>query len=312
VILFLVFFCFGCGRHAGNSVQSELVIFHAGSLSVPFRKLAEIFEDRYPDVKVLAEASGSRHCARKICELSRECDVLASADYKVIENLLMDEYADFNICFATNEMAIAFTAKSRLADKFDSDNWWEILQDDDVAVGRSDPDSDPCGYRTLMVFQLAEKHYGIAGLAAKLAAKNKFIRPKETDLLALLQSGQIDYVMIYRSVALQHGLEILELPVEINLSSEKFAGFYSQAKVAVSGKKHGETITRTGEAMVYSVTIPKTARNRKAAQAWVELLLSDEGRAVMEGCGQKTIAPAIADGYEFLGDGIGKYCTERK
>ena len=289
MILFLVFICFGCGRRDGDGVQSELVIFHAGSLSVPFAKLTEIFEDRYPDVKVLAEAAGSRHCARKVSELGRRCDVLASADYKVIENLLMDKYADFNICFATNEMAIAFTAQSRLEDKFQVDNWWEILLDDNVALGRSDPDSDPCGYRALMVFQLAEKHYGVAGLAAKLTAKDRFIRPKETDLLALLESGEIDYVMIYRSVALQHGLEILELPAEINLSSEKFAEFYSQAKVKISGKKPGETITRTGEAMVYSVTIPKTARNRKAAEAWVELLLSDEGVAVMEKCGQKSI-----------------------
>lgn len=289
LILFLVFVCIGCGKRDGDGAKSELVIFHAGSLSVPFRKLAEIFEDRYPDVKVLAEAAGSRHCARKVSELSRRCDVLASADYKVVENLLMGEYADFNICFATNEMAIAFTAKSRLAEKFHSDNWWEILLDDNVAVGRSDPDSDPCGYRALMVFQLAEKHYGVAGLAEKLAGKDKFIRPKETDLLVLLESGEIDYVMIYRSVALQHGLDILELPPEINLSSEKFAEFYSQAKVPVSGKRPGETIMRTGEAMVYSVTIPKTARNLPAAEAWIELLLSDEGRAVMEACGQKTI-----------------------
>ena len=289
LVLFLVLVCFGCGKRGGDGADSELVIFHAGSLSVPFAKLAKIYEARYPDVKVLAESAGSRHCARKVSELGRRCDVLASADYKVVENLLMGEYADLNTCFATNEMAIAFAPKSRLADKFRADNWWEVLLDGDVAIGRSDPDSDPCGYRALMVFQLAEKHYGVDGLAGKLAAKDKFIRPKETDLLALLQSGQIDYVMIYRSVALQHGLEILELPVEINLSSEKYSDFYSQAKVQVSGKEPGQTITRTGEAMVYSVTIPKTVRNLPAAEAWVELLLSDEGRAVMEACGQKSI-----------------------
>ena len=312
LILLLVIVCIGCVKRGGDGATGELVVFHAGSLSVPFGRLADIFEAKYPDVKVLAEAAGSRHCARKVSDLGRECDVLASADYKVVENLLMDEYADHNICFATNEMGIAFRSGSRLADKFGVDNWWEILLDDDVAIGRSDPDSDPCGYRALMVFQLAEKHYGVSGLAEKLAARDKFIRPKETDLLALLESGQIDYVMIYRSVALQHGLEVLELPAEINLSSEKYAEFYLQAEVEVSGKKPGEKITRRGEAMVYSVTIPKTVRNRQGAKAWVELLLSDEGRSVMEACGQKSITPAVADGYEFLSDDIKRYCTERK
>jgi tetratricopeptide (TPR) repeat protein len=35
----------------------------------------------------------------------------------------------------------------------------EILQKPDVVWGHSSPDLDPCGYRTLMVLQLAEKYY---------------------------------------------------------------------------------------------------------------------------------------------------------
>lgn len=46
------------------------------------------------------EAAGSRDCARKIRDLKRPCDVLASADYLVIEQLLVPDYADWNICFA--------------------------------------------------------------------------------------------------------------------------------------------------------------------------------------------------------------------
>ena len=285
----------------------ELVIFHAGSLSVPFREISAEFGKAYPDINVKAEAAGSRMCARKISELGRACDVMGSADYKVVSNLLMGDHADFNIRFALNEMAIAYTDESRHSADITAENWHDILAKDAVAFGRSDPDMDPCGYRTLMVFQLAEKHYAIGGLAAGLRAKDKHIRPKETDLLALLEIGEIDYLFIYRSVATQHGLKTLLLPDEINLKSPEHAEFYNTAVVKVSGKKPGEFISRVGEPMVYSVTIPKNAPNRQAAEAWVALLLSEKGRAIMERNGQRCMKPAKVDGADRLPDSLKKF-----
>ncbi len=286
----------------------ELVIFHAGSLSVPFREVSAEFGKAYPDISVKAEAAGSRMCARKISELGRACDVMGSADYKVVANLLMGDHADFNIRFALNEMAIAYTDESMHSGDITAENWYDILPGDEIAVGRSDPDMDPCGYRTLMVFQLAEKHHDIPGLAAGLRAKDKHIRPKETDLLALLEAGEIDYVFIYRSVAAQHGLKMVLLPDEINLKSQAYAALYSTAVVEVSGKKPGETITRKGEPMVYLVTIPKNAPNREAAEAWVALLLSEKGRAIMERNGQRCMKPAEVDGADRLPDSLKKFC----
>ena len=276
------------------AVTAELTIFHAGSLSVPFREVSALFEQRHPGVTVKPEAAGSRDCARKISDLGRSCDVFGSADYQVVENLLMPEHVDFNIRFATNEMAIVYTQKSNRADEISSANWYKILLDDDVIFGRSDPNSDPCGYRTVMVFQLAEKHYGAPGLATGLAQKHgdRYIRPKETDLLALLEAGEIDYLFIYRSVGQQHGLEVLRLPDEINLRSAELADLYSSATVAVTGQRPGEFITRSGGPIVYSVTIPNSAQNQELAEVYVALLLSAEGQAIMSKCGQEPIVPA--------------------
>lgn len=298
---------FGCGKDDGGG-KEVLTVFHAGSLSVPFREISELFEKENPGIKVLAESAGSRHCARKMTELGRQCDVMGSADHKVVSNLLMPEYADFNIHFALNEMVVAFSGSSVMGEKINAENWYEILLDDEVSVGRSDPDSDPCGYRSLMVFQLAEKFYGVEGLYERLKGKDKFVRAKETDLLALLEGGEIDYAMIYLSVAVQHGLKYVCLPDDVNLKNSQMAGVYRGAEVKVSGKKPGEYITRTGEAMVYSVTIPKDAANRKGAVLWLELLLSDRGRAIMERNGQPVITPAVVDGFENLPESLKKYC----
>lgn len=301
----------GCGDRQGPEESSEtLVVFHAGSLSMPFRELSQLFEQQHPGVKVLAEAAGSRDTARKVSDLGRPCDVLGSADYRVVDNLLMPEHALFNIRFALNEMAIAYTKRSNLADQINRDNWSELLLRPDVFFGRADPDSDPCGYRTLMVFQLAEKHLNDPGLADKLQAKHnrRYIRPKATELLALLESSEIDYLFIYRSVAKQHGLELLTLPDEVNLKVSSQAELYRQAVVNVSGKRPGQKIARTGEPIVYSVTIPTGATNRQLAVAYVQLLLSPQGRAVMAHNGQQSLVPALADGFEHLPNPLKSHC----
>ncbi len=297
----------GCQRSTVDkqvAVSTELTIFHAGSLSLPFREVSALFEQRHPGVTVKPEAAGSRDCARKISDLGRSCDVLASADYKVVENLLMPEHVDFNIRFATNEMAIVYTGKSNRSDEISPSNWYEILVKEDV--------SDPCGYRAAMVFQLAEKHYGRPGLATALAQKHgdRYIRPKETDLLGLLEAGEIDYVFIYRSVGQQHGLKILRLPDEVNLRSPELADLYSSATVAVTGKQPGELITRTGGSIVYSVTIPNSARNQKLAQAYVALLLSAEGQAIMSKCGQEPIVPAQTVQYNRVPARLQPLCKQ--
>ena len=89
--------------------KEKLIVFHAGSLAVPFAEIEQEFEKQYPGADVLREVSGSRTCARKIVDLGRECDVIASADYTVIDELLIPEYAEENIKFATNEMVIMYT-----------------------------------------------------------------------------------------------------------------------------------------------------------------------------------------------------------
>jgi molybdate/tungstate transport system substrate-binding protein len=290
--------CTRSGRDGADMQQpqkSDLIIFHAGSLSLPLKHVSDIFEKQYPDVTVKAVAAGSLQCARNITDLDNRCDILAVADYGIIDNLLFPDYADFNIHFAVNEMVIAFTKNSRSSDMINSDNWYELLLQEDIDFGRSNPDLDPCGYRTLMVFQLAEKFYQLPGIAEKIEKKggDKFIRPKETDLLSLLETGEIDYLFIYKSVAVQHNLLYIELPTEINLSSPLLKDLYKTAIVTVTGRKPGEHILKFGSPIVYSVTIPHNSENKEYAEKFIDLLLSTEGQEIFHRMGQPPITPAL-------------------
>jgi molybdate/tungstate transport system substrate-binding protein len=291
----------GVAFAAPVSEVREVVVFHAGSLSLPFKRLAEAFMAENPGVTVLLEAAGSRACARKITDLGRRCDVMASADHAVIDTLLIPDWAEWNIRFATNELGIAFLPTSRRAGEVLTASapgwagWPDILLDRHVAFGRSDPDSDPCGYRTVQMFHLAERFLARPGLAGQLTAKDhRFIRPKETDLLALLESGTIDYLFIYRSVAVQHGLSFLRLPPELNLADPARAEEYAAGTVTVSGASPGTTMVLRGEPIVYGVTIPRNAPAPDMAVRFVAFLLAPEhGGRLLRDLGQEPISPAL-------------------
>ena len=290
-------------NNEAQKLSGELIIFHAGSLAVPFEQMEKEFEAMYPGVDVKREAGGSRECARKVTELGKECDILVSADYTVIEELMIPEYADWNVLFAKNEMVIMYNENSKYKDEITSDNWYEILQRNGVEYGHTDPNADPCGYRALMVWQLAEQHYQVPGLYQQLdeGCPSKNIRPKEVDLIAMLEAGALDYLFIYRSVAEQHNLPYVELPAEINLSDVNHEEFYKQATVETTGKKPGEMVTQIGKPIVYGVTLVKNAPNEEIAKEFLKYLLDKEkGLKVMAENGQPVPQPLTVIGEENM------------
>ena len=295
-LMFLVFlFQLGFAEKREVEPEGTVIIFHAGSLSVPFEEMEKQFESIHPDIDVLREAAGSQKCARMITELEKPCDIMASADYKVIDKLLIPEYADWNIRFATNQLVLCYTDMSRYGDEVNERNWYEILKRPGVVWGHSDPNLDPCGYRSLMVIQLAEKHYKMPGLYDDLIANRpqENVRPKSVDLISLLQTGNMDYAWEYRSVAVQHGLLYITLPDEINLGNYQFDDLYDTAVVKVTGKEPDTFMEIRGQSVTYGVTLVKDAPNAGAALLFLEYLLDPKGGlAVLESMGQPPFIPA--------------------
>ena len=127
LISFLTFRHRACAQSgasdSASEISGELMIFHAGSLSVPFKEITGAFNKEYSSVRVLREVAGSRACAHKISDLGRACDVFAAADYAVIDSLLIPEHASWTIKFASNEMVIAYSERSRRSEEITRDNW---------------------------------------------------------------------------------------------------------------------------------------------------------------------------------------------
>lgn len=288
--------------------HKELIIFHAGSLAVPLKQAAMEYERRNPGTKILLESSGSIVCARKVTELNKPCDIIASSDYFVINEMLIPAYASWSIRFATNEIVLGYQEKSKHSSEINKDNWIDILKKEDVIYARSDPDNDPCGYRTVFTFMLAEKYYSLPGLSDRLLSKNKeYIRPKEVDLVALLESNSIDYMFQYKSVAIQHGFKYIELPKDINLSDPAKNEIYSSVNTMVAGNKPGTKMKVTGDYINYSLTILDKARQKEEATNFVDFLLSQDGMNIFRKNGQEPLVPLIGDPWMKMPTKLLKY-----
>ncbi len=294
--------------------KDTLTVLHAGSLSVPFEAAAGEFEEIYSNVDVEREPAGSRTTIRKVTELGKLADVIGSADYVAVEQLMFPDFTEWYIIFASNEMVIAYTDESKYSDEINKDNWHQILTREGVEYGHSDPDADPCGYRTLLAWQLAEQYYGMPGLYARLVAAcpKKNMRSKSVELIALLQSGNLDYAFEYRSIALQHNLRFVELPPQINLADVQYIDFYATAKVEVAGNEPGTTQTQIGQPIFYAITIPKNAPRTDLGIAFLKFLLGPEGQAIMEENGQSPIVPALTNDLQKLPLELRSYAIEKR
>lgn len=284
----------GSARATGDDA---LVVFNAGSLARPMRAALDTFAAR-EGVRGEQESAGSLESARKLTELGKIPDLIALADAEVFPGYLVPGHLDGYVEFARNRMVIAYSDRSRFAQEMGPATWWSIMLRPGVETGRSDPQLDPNGYRTLLVWQLAERHYAEPRLAQRLEAASpaRNMRPKEADLIGLLQAGELDYIWSYESIARAIGLRYVTLPPAIDLSSHDSAATYGLASVRLRGARAGDTVTFRGAPIVYAFGVPRDAPHPRTAARFASFLMSEEGRAILRREGLDVLDSAVARG----------------
>lgn len=289
-----------------NTGKTTLVLYGAGTLSLPFKAVISAFEQANPDITVQPQFGGSVKMAKQITQLHEPADVLGVADYHVIQQQLYPvNDADWYIGFVSNAITFVYTDKSKGAADINNDNWYEILAEPGVEIGRSNPDTDPSGYQTLQMLKLASQYYNDPSLYQDVInnAPQTNMRDTETDLIAALESGQIDYLAIYKSDAIQHNFHYLDLPPQVNLSDASLASDYAKVSVQTANGN------LSGSPIIYGITIPKDASNTQAAIQFVKFLLSSQGQALMKNSGFTVINPAIASGMQNVPAGLQSMVT---
>lgn len=299
-----------------TSESKTISVFHAGSLAQPFQAVEKNFETANKNVDAQLEAAGSVDTIRKVTELGKQADVIGSADYKLIPQMMYPDYADWYIVFATNEIVLCYTDKSKYANEINADNWYEIIQKPEVIWGFGNPNIDPCGYRTVMTIKLADLAYnkpvfdqllvahtsitvkeenGIYKITTpeSLNSDTKYvtIRDKSEDLVSMTIAGGIDYAFEYRSVAEQNKLKYVELPPSINLKDVKYDSTYAKIHVTISNGK-----TQIAAPIAYGITVPKNAQNKELGIKYAEQVINESGQKIFRDMGQPPTVPALGSG----------------
>jgi molybdate/tungstate transport system substrate-binding protein len=289
-----------------KSSRREVVVFAAASLARAFSELEEQLERKQGALDVRLELSGSQDACRKISELHRRADVVATADFRIIDAILRPAHARFTVRFATNEVVLAHLQHSRFTEEITADNWPTVLRRPGVRLGMAAPDRAPIGIATLLAWRLAELQLergreGI-GLVAALRAHcaPEHVVSDETEILQLLQSRAIDYAFVYRSSAEDHNLKVVLLPESINLGAASRVGDYRRAVVRARMRSGEVEAEIHGAPIVYGLSIPGHAPNPAGGALFVQHLLGEDGRSILKRRGFRPLVPAAVDRREEL------------
>lgn len=293
--------------------KKPLQVFYASSLEGAVERWGRMFRER-EGVAVRSESSGSQVAVRKVSELGRAADLVLVADYHVIDWLLMPDHARWQVLFAANEIVLAHSEQSRYAAELSTATWRAILLRPDVRVARANENLAPIGYQTLQTWALSDLEAGIAttdterSLTAQLRRR---IPPelvqRDVKSLAGTLGLRVDYVFVFRSIAHEHNLKYLRLPVSMNLSDPNRAADYARAAVTIVKSTRGtepEEITVRGGPILYGLTIPRSAPQPELAARFVEMILSEEGQNVLEDLGFSPVRPARGVGVDKMPEGL--------
>jgi molybdate/tungstate transport system substrate-binding protein len=283
---------------AASGAHGTLVVFGAGTLATPFAAEIAAFKKANPGVTIHSQFAGSADMIRDITQLGEPADVLGSAAYALIPQLMSNPskpHASWYVGFVSNQITFAYTSHSKGASQLTASNWYKVLAEPGVHIGRSNPVADPSGYQILQMLQLANSYYHDPGLSAAVLKNSPDSSETETEtsLLGALQSGQIDYLAIYKSSALESHLKYIALPSQINLADPALAADY--AKVTIHAGSLGAL---TAEPIIYGLTVPSNAPDAALGQKFVAFVLSPAGQAIMRSNGFVVISPALASSQD--------------
>jgi molybdate/tungstate transport system substrate-binding protein len=328
-ILLLPLILGGC---TAPQAKTPVVIFAAGSLIHPFEELEKAYEIRNPNIDLQIEYHGSIQVMRHVTDLHVPIDVVATADQSLIPLVMYQTanaetglpYGNWYLRFATNRLGLAYTSKSKFASEINSQNWVDILRKPDVKLGLADPRFDAVGYRGLMVLEMANQVYHKADLLGDLLSgqfrypvsvvrndtgaiihvpeiletrdnAHIILRGASMQVIALLQSGDVDFAFEYESVIQQDGLQWIPLPDSLNMGSTKMAEAYTHVSVLLDFQRFAKIKPLfTGEQIGYGITIPTNAPHPTEAEQFIAFLLGPDGRKIMEANHQPEFDPVIA------------------
>ena len=223
---------------------AQLTVFAASSLRDAFQDLGRSFEQQHPGTSVSFNFAGSQELRTQV-EHGARADVFASADPRTLRALAGAGLALEPQVFARNEPVIVVPAGNPAGIHSLAD----LPRARRLVVGAPEV---PIGEYTVRILEAASRRYGPAfGAAVESRVASRELNVRQ--VLAKVALGEADAAIVYRTDALasRGAVEVISIPPQLNVVAE------------------------------YPIALLRGAARPGLARAFVELVLSSAGQAVL-------------------------------
>jgi molybdate/tungstate transport system substrate-binding protein len=219
-------------------------------------------------------SGGSSALAANICAGDPVSVFLSVARSAVQSSGLCSEFPGWAVAFAGDQMGLAYTqastqsgaakavinAYNTAVSSNKTGDWFEFFNDltsGSVKVGISDPNTDPAGFRGWLVLQLAGLEFATGNNSQQyfvnrtLANHVNITSSSAAALVPSLDTGQIQFLFIYKSDIVSEGFSLIQLPNSVNLGIPSYNSLYSRSAYTTSSG------VQKGSAIVLWLSVPK-------------------------------------------------------
>ena len=249
-----VFLGTGCGGSGGGSAQGEerskggqITVLAASSLTDAFEELAGTFKEQNPGTEVKMSFAASSELLAQIKQ-GAPADVFASASEKNMDSAVGEDLVGEASVFARNRPVVIVPSN----DPAGMDEFEDLAEADAQFVLAEE--GVPIADYAMEVLAKADAEYGGGfekGVMDKVVSREANVRAA-ANRVAL---GEADATFVYASDVtpdLSDRVEVVEIPEEVNVVA------------------------------TYPIAAMRASQSPELAQAWVDLVLGDEGQDVLE------------------------------
>ena len=142
------------------------------------------------------------------------------------------------------------------------------------------------------------------------AGSNVVLRGASIQLVALLESGDLDCAFEYESVARQHGLSYVSLPAAIDLGDPARRDAYGKVRVQLDFRRFASVRPEfTGDMIRYAFTIPANAPQPELARQFAAFLLGPDARRILAADHQPLLTPPELDDAAAAPEEVRRACA---
>ncbi len=297
------------------AVNSTLSIYAAATLDTLFPQIANDLVNETPGVTAPAAAQtyeGSLDVTTAITSLAAKTDVAAVADYRLVPQLLEPTYAGYEVVFGSTPEVLVYNSSLPVFDGINASNWAEKLVTDvatNAPLAVWNASTDPNGYNEIFSLQLQgllyngsmSKFYdtfytgGSSSPAVPNSATTKI--EHESQAASLIKTGVVSALITYRSYAVVNHLSFVSFNSTVGLQSNSTYSLAQYAGISTSiVSSSGSFVSVYAAPVLFAVTVPSNAPNPALGAAFVHLLLSPQGDAIISTGGAFTpIFPGWSD-----------------